>query len=464
MISNVIKKLKNLSAKLEEQLDEVPPPKPLSLNQIEKIVPTLTLDYMLLPTMLGDLIEKYNGLHCEIEQEIVSRKLMGQIILSPPYGKLLDTDYCKTYFGQQELYLQALAALYFARGEIDKATQAFKSLAQTFSSAFNTICLARCHYALGQKEEMISALEEGHQTLPYSLVLTLELAYSHFLTGNTLAANQYLNLIKSDYLQDPDFFMVREQAQQLTAELAEALEKKLLVRNTQTDIYNDDFTKAVWWGYWQPFNAYNRYQNGNSWLNDLIQERLGKLLEKNTQQIQSLIDFGIMCAEPHYQLAKRFPQVQFIGVDRQQSVKEYNEQAYALPNTQFVTGDILETLPQITQNGNQTVFFHSRTTCFCYPEFVRQLYQECNRLGIEYIVMYEGCALSRDRLEFYDFENLPEDAVSNKSSFFIHHYPKFLEEAGYEVVEHERVGATLLLYDKSDQGGTNFWMVARKKK
>ena len=89
----------------------------------------------------------------------------------------------------------------------------------------------------------------------------------------------------------------------------------------------------------------------------------------NETSPKSVIDFGALCGEINYRLAKQFPEVGVYGVDRQEIVKKLNDEAYSLPNLHFRDGDIFESLKTVDEEF--VLFTKTRTTVLCYPDFVR---------------------------------------------------------------------------------------------
>lgn len=81
-------------------------------------------------------------------------------------------------------------------------------------------------------------------------------------------------------------------------------------------------------------------------------------------ELEQVIDFGVMCGYPLWELSRSFPEKFFIGCDRQPEIKTWNDQYFVEDNLQFIAGDILEVLPDVVQ-GKQTLLYHVRTTTLC---------------------------------------------------------------------------------------------------
>lgn len=92
-----------------------------------------------------------------------------------------------------------------------------------------------------------------------------------------------------------------------------------------------------------------------------------KLLESGI--IKRVVNFGVSYAHLDGELAKRFPGVQFIGIDRSQSVCALNRNEFDLPNIEFLASDIFEWIEGQTDLSD-TLFFHMRTAILLPEDFV----------------------------------------------------------------------------------------------
>jgi tetratricopeptide (TPR) repeat protein len=407
----------------------------------------LTAHYMALPALKA--------------RESYSRQLMQQLILNPINGSLLNTSYCRNRFGNEELFWHLLGASLFGAGQLVEAQQTFAHVAATTSTPFNHVSHGRTWFALDRLPEAIHALQHGLDRHPDDFELTMELAVLYYLTKATDKANDCLARVKHHFLTK-EFDAIREQSKQLTEECSQASKGGLMVRSKETDIYDDAFVTNCWWDYWVCFHRYHRYQEGSAWLSQLIQDRVGKVLLED-RSIKKVIDFGVMCAHPNYMLATRFPDVELIGVDRQDLIKSLNEAAFPRPNLRFVAGDILEQLPILAGRGSNSVLLHARTGCLCYPAFLKALYRESARAGIKYVIMYETLSLSTHYMRFFDCDSLPAEAIGIRSIMYNHDYAAYLREAGYEVVANDRVASSMLLNQRVDLGASNLVIVAKSK-
>jgi hypothetical protein len=438
-----------------------PLPAPQPALQHLLTIPGLAPVLPMMPEFLERLLQEYRGLDSEADREAASRMVIQQLVFNPLHGSFLSTGYCENAFGGEELYLHAAAATAFGRADIRQAGELFGRAARLRPTRFNLVSEARCRFAYGDLAGARESLRAALERYPSDFETTMELATFHYLAGETTQANRLLEPVKWEFAT-PEFAEQRRQGQALTEEVAAALREKSLHRKAETDIYNDTFTTSAWWGYWRSFQLYNQFQEGSAWLRYLIEDRIGQLL-KSDPSVKTVLDFGVLCAVPNYELAKRFPATEFVGIDRQELVKTLNERSFQLPNLRFLAGDVLEALPQVARKGSPTALFHARTACLCYPEFLRRLYRTCAQLDVQYVVLYETLSMSKSYLRFYDYENMPADAIGIRSIMYAHNYPAYLREAGYQVLVNDRVASGLLLNDRSDLGASNVVIVARKR-
>ena len=251
----------------------------------------------------------------------------------------------------------------------------------------------------------------------------------------------------------------------LEAEVATAIREKLAVRpkGAKRDSYSETSVDSYWEALFFHMNSLNRFQSRWAWLNHLYQEQIGRVLTKIDPAIRQVVNFGVFCGNPDYGLALRFPDVTFVGVDREIRTKKLNDLAYRAPNLHFIAADILEVVADLANKSRPSLLYHARTATMCYPEYLRTLYRTCAAASVDYIALWESQAISRSTLRFQDFDAMSEDAIPFGGQTLIHNYKKLLEEAGYEIVVLENWPLSCdLLVDQDILGDGYVFMVARR--
>jgi hypothetical protein len=387
------------------------------------------------------------------DSEAVTRRLMDQLALDPPYGALLDTAYFEDQFGDTALYAFAIAALRFARGDLQGAHARLVAEVKRRPTAFAELCLARCvALGLGREAEAIGLYRQALTRHPRDLELTVNLATALFRTGDARAANEQL-----DTVREPLATWAREvspEAEGLAAQLTGAI-------TAGKKDWDTPLSEGYWETYWSSMNTHTRYQTGFGYIGQLYLDRLRGVLAG--AKIDRVLDFGVMCAHPHAQLAREFPGTRFYGIDREAKTAEMNQRAYKEPNLEFVTGNIFDEVPARAGKAGGTLLFHARTATLLLPQVVKDLYATCANSGVEWIVLFENGSLGRHDLRFHKQGELPADAIAYRAIQFIHDYERYLRDAGYEIVSSERLTATLLLEARAALGDTHVFVVARKK-
>ncbi len=99
-----------------------------------------------------------------------------------------------------------------------------------------------------------------------------------------------------------------------------------------------------------------------------------------------------------------------------------------------------------------TMLYHARKGCLLYPEYLRRLYKQCARAGVRTIALYENNALERRSFRFWPLGAMPADALPFILQMFIHDYARYLEEAGYRIVEVRRPSYPDLFHAEADSG------------
>lgn len=161
-------------------------------------------------------------------------------------------------------------------------------------------------------------------------------------------------------------------------------------------------------------------------------ETLSRFFDKH--EVSIFLNFGINLAHIDTVLADRFPQVQFIGIDRSKLTKAFNEINYpSKDNLELIAGDIFDLLTNRDFGGG--IFFHMRTLTFLPKQFNSTLLAEARESGFKYLVGFEPMGISRQTGKAYEFSLEPTASVAYRGHAFIHNYPELYHQAGYNVIE-----------------------------
>ena len=158
----------------------------------------------------------------------------------------------------------------------------------------------------------------------------------------------------------------------------------------------------------------------------------------NTYRPPVFFNFGVSYAYLDSLLAKSFPNIRFIGIDRSRYTKVLNENTFAhLPNLSFVAGDVFEYLSAVRHPGG--VFFHTRTLTLLPKAFIAKLYGAVAAAGFDSIICMEQIGISRQTGQAYRFSDEDQRSVAFRDGMFIHNYPGLAAAAGYRVIRSELV-------------------------
>ena len=168
---------------------------------------------------------------------------------------------------------------------------------------------------------------------------------------------------------------------------------------------------------------------------DIIQTS-ESIIESN--KIKKFLNFGISYAHTDSILAKKYPNIEFYGIERTISVKLYNDQYFSnLKNLKITYGDVFEFLNK--NNFSNSVFFHSRTLLLLPEAFLIKLYSSVYQSNFEYIVGYEQYGISRTLKEPYEFSYQYKKSEPYREHMLIHNYPNILEKCGYELISFKSI-------------------------
>lgn len=162
-----------------------------------------------------------------------------------------------------------------------------------------------------------------------------------------------------------------------------------------------------------------------------------ELLKRDTS-IKTVLDFGVSYAHVDSVLARRHPEVRFIGCDRSELTMAINRVDFGhIPNLVLHGGDIFECMDQ---QGPIDVLFHMRTACLLPADFLDQLYAKARSSGARYVLLAEQIGLSWETDSGYEFSDQQKDSTLLRWKMLIHNYPALLKKAGFKVAHSEFFG------------------------
>jgi hypothetical protein len=262
--------------------------------------------------------------------------------------------------------------------------------------------------------------------------------------------NLITNLIDSDLVDEANAAIakVRPQVENDLAEeisaveinqvtLDEAIKNGAFAPEGDDDIYTDEMCRNAWLSYYESFVTRTEYFHGDR----LLLNNFLRWISSSHNDIDVVLDFGALCAQPLYEAALMAPHIQFVGTDRQSFVAEMNSIAYPLSNLKFDHGDIFEVMEKVGALPGRKALVHIRTACTLYPAFIEKLYSTARELGFTHIYLIENAGMVRSRLEFIKFQSMNEKALVTKHRMNLHNYREQLGNAGYTINNFSRVCA-----------------------
>src|SRR5262249_6308082 len=380
-------------------------------------------------------------------REQLSRAAMTRAILDPRFGEILEQSSFSRLFKKHELRDHVLAAASFGCGDRARARTMFEHTVKKFPTKFNVLSAARAALALDDQERANVLLTDGLNAFPLDLFLTMELATLRYQQGNVDAANELAQTVRDHFAAE------RQALEPLQREIEQAIAGDRLTKTIEHDIYTDDFVVDNWLFYWRSYTGFNEFQDGNVALDVGIRTEIERLLAGPLRDTTTFIDFGAFCGYTIATLAKRFPNIHFIGIHRPEVVRVLNEQTFQAPNIEFIAGDILELLDSGRNFGGRPVLFHSRTAVFCYPAFLTLLYRKSRERRIRNIVFQEGSTFfSRWHLRFFRDGEYPQVSMAGRDSTILHDYRTILSSAGFAIKRSVPIRPKLLLDNQSGFG------------
>lgn len=251
-----------------------------------------------------------------------------------------------------------LGCLLFLDGQLDDACSVLeRAHAAKPDCPYILRSLGRCQAALGRDTLAACSFEAALKRSKHADIqdeIAIELATALFRSGDFSAANGII---------PPSSFRASESHVQ---ELASAQEKGLVMRIAELDPYLRERAEIEDWQRCDRLlREQTQFENFVAFFHAVMQKVLGEIIAE-TPGICRIINFGVLCGRTDYLLARTYPDIDFIGVDRSASVKKMNDEAFKATNLRFEAADIFEFLEEL--DSSRTLLLHSRTCECLYPQ------------------------------------------------------------------------------------------------
>lgn len=447
-------------AKIRDGLRELtdPPVPSMSASEAAPARPRVEPPAALTVEGLASLLRAADALDVDVDRDAID-SLFNQASLRPELFRLLDLAYCQRSFADSRTCQRLTAARLLGSGQADQAHMMLRRIADSSGSLFDFIMAARCLMRpAGREGGLLEYMRSGGKRFGREYLYYLNLATCYFVCGDTAAANAILDRHRPEW--EPVLGVGSAENRRLETELSAAVANRTILRSTHYDqtIYDESGI----WAHWAPYYADMNLDSPAlmfGWLRRAYARYIEDVFVRDPG-VTTLVDFGVMCAQPHADVGRQWPGRRIVGIDRQAATAQLNRAAYGdLENLEFVADDIENYFVQRDLTG--AALFHARTATLCYPDKIRRLYQMARAAGMRRIVLFENMALSRSAGRFLDYSDFVEDAVTFKNFQFIHNYRGMLEEAGYVVERETRLFSPLVSpFSLDDVCSTHVHLVA----
>ena len=319
----------------------------------------------------------YDGLGAGGAREAAVRSLVGSVLVDNHYWATLESPFFRLELGD-EIHAFALGAARYGAGDLAGAAKLFHEAANGENAPLARLCAARCATIAGDESAAKALLESDPSYLP----ARQELAALDYRCGRFQEANARLDAIRAPLERAIRASSRYENVPWLDREARGALKTRMVdrPRAPRQDAYSEALAAWSWRDAFWHMTTLGPLQHGLGWVCSMYESIVGEVLAQDSQ-IDTVINFGVLCAEPDARVAARHPDKTFLGVDRENTTKELNEAAYgATKNLRFVAGRIDHALASLVVPG-KTLLFHSRTAAVCYPQFLARPLQGVRAAG-----------------------------------------------------------------------------------
>jgi hypothetical protein len=148
-------------------------------------------------------------------------------------------------------------------------------------------------------------------------------------------------------------------------------------------------------------------------------------------KIQNVFNFGIGYAFIDKQLAIKFPNINFFGIERSPAAKFYNDHDGVPTNLKILEGDVILHLENNKYaNG---LFVHIRPAVLLPKTFIQNLYSKLENSGFIELYAVEQLGLSRRSGTNFEFSLADKESELYRRHMFIHNYPGILNKYRFNI-------------------------------
>ena len=176
------------------------------------------------------------------------------------------------------------------------------------------------------------------------------------------------------------------------------------------------------------FNLLNNLSESKALYERVIAD-LCVILEQG--KIKNVFNFGIGFAFVDRNLALRFPNINFFGIERTLAAKFYNEADGIPSNLKFFAGDVISHLENNSYEDG--LFIHIRTAVLLPKSFIDTLYTKLENAGFVELYAVEQLGLSRNTGKAYEFSYQEKKSELYRRHMFIHNYPGILKKCHFNI-------------------------------
>ena len=151
----------------------------------------------------------------------------------------------------------------------------------------------------------------------------------------------------------------------------------------------------------------------------------------NEGKIKNVFNFGIGYAFIDKQLAIKFPNINFFGIERSPAAQFYNDHDGIPTNLKILEGDVISHLENNKYNNG--LFIHIRTAVLLPTTFIQNLYSKLENAGFVELYAVEQLGLSRSSGTNFEFSLADKNSELYRRHMFIHNYPGILNMFRFNV-------------------------------
>jgi hypothetical protein len=225
----------------------------------------------------------------------------------------------------------------------------------------------------------------------------------------------------------------RNQVAQAVKFLQQDLISGAMVRSGYVDHYDEKNEVAVWKRYQGNLANEDVQSSEVVFRASYVLNQLRHLISQNPD-VKRVINIGCSYGWLEGQVAKDFPNINIVGIDRSQVAMNLNREEFCFSNIDFVADDFRLFFERHPEVFSDSIVCHLNFGVYFLPNLLADLYRKAYVGGAKYILVFEPSGISRQTHKHFCYDLNKKNPVVFRGPMLLNNYPAIFDDAGFRTI------------------------------